>query len=276
VSTTTAVLPATTRRFDHAGASLTNVVRSEWTKLWSVRSTRWTLLILIVATVGVSVLASWGTTANLARLSAHDRATLDPTYESMAGLALGQLAIAVLGVLVVTTEFSTGGIKPTLTAVPNRVRVLAAKGIVFAVVAIVIGIMTAFAVFYAAMPFWAHHNLGAHLGDPGVLRAVIGAGLYMLASGMFGFALGTVIRHTAGAITAAVALLLVVPPLLNLLPGTWGKDIFKIFTSNAGAMITSTIPADDRLSPWAGYMTMTIWWAVPLIIGAYLLKRRDT
>jgi ABC-type transport system involved in multi-copper enzyme maturation permease subunit len=271
----TATSTAPARRYEHARASLGNVIRSEWTKIWSVRSTMWTLLILIIATAGFSVLASWGTSTHLNSLSAQDRATLDVTYNSLAGLTLGQLAIAVLGVLVVTTEYSTGGIKATLTAVPNRLRVLLAKGIVFAIIATVVGMITAFAAFYAAMPFWSHQGLAAHIGDPGVLRAIIGSGLYVLASGMFGFALGTVIRHTAGAITTAVALLLVVPPLTQLLPGEWGHDIFKVFTSNAGSMIATTIQQPRSLTPWGGYIAMTIWWVVPLIIGAYLMRRRD-
>jgi ABC-2 type transport system permease protein len=275
VSTLTAPAQAPARRYDHARASLGNVIRSEWTKIWSVRSTLWTLLILIVATVGFSVLASWGTTANLNQLNAHDRATLDPTYTSMAGLTLGQLAIAVLGVLIVTTEYSTGGVKATFTAVPNRLRVLLAKGIVFAVIATVVGMITAFAAFYAAEPFWSHYHLAVQISDPGVLRAVIGSGLYVLASGLFGFALGAVIRHTAGAITAAVGLLLVVPPLTQLLPGTWGHDIFKVFTSNAGSMIATVVPQENHLSPWTGYLAMTVWWVVPMIIGAYLIRRRD-
>jgi len=263
------------RRFDHARASFANVIRSEWTKIWSVRSTPWTLLILVVSTVGFGVLASWGTASNFSHLNAHDRATFDATYTTMAGLTLGQLAIAVLGVLVVTTEYSTGGIKSTLTAVPNRMRVLAAKGVVFAIIATVVGMITAFVAFFVSAPIWAHYNLAVHLNDPGVLRAVIGSGLYVLASGLFGFALGAILRHTAGAITAAVGLLLVVPPLTQLLPGTWGHDITKVFTSNAGSMIATTIPQDNRLGPWAGYFAMTIWWLVPLAIGAYLMRRRD-
>jgi ABC-type transport system involved in multi-copper enzyme maturation permease subunit len=260
---------------DHARASFGNVVRSEWTKIWSVRSTLWTLLVLVIATVGFGVLASWGTASHLNQLNAHDRATLDVVYTTMAGLTLGQLAIAVLGVLVVTTEYSTGGIKTTLTAVPNRMRVLAAKGVVFAIIATVVGMITSFISFFAAAPIWSHYNIAVHLNDPGVLRAVIGSGLYVLASGMFGFALGAVIRHTAGAITAAVGLLLVVPPLTQLLPGTWGHDITKVFTSNAGSMIATTVPQDNRLGPWAGYIAMTIWWVVPLLIGAFLMQRRD-
>jgi ABC-2 type transport system permease protein len=275
VSTITAAPQAAPRRFDHARASLGNVLRSEWTKIWSVRSTPWTLLILIVTTVGFSVLASWGQSTHLADMSAKDRATLDVTFSSLSGLTLGQLAIAVLGVLVVTTEYSTGGVKATFTAVPDRLRVLLAKGIVFAVIATVVGIITSFAAFYAAEPFWAHQHLAAHIGDPHVLRAIIGSGLYVLASGMFGFALGVVIRHTAGAITAAVALLLVIPPLTQLLPGEWGHDIFKVFTSNAGSMIATTIQQARSLTPWEGYLAVTVWWVVPLIIGAYLMKRRD-
>ena len=271
----TAPAPAPARRYDHARASLGNVIRSEWTKLWSVRSTPWSLLILIVITAGVSVLLSWGQSTHLSDMSASDRATLDVTYSSFAGLTFGQLAIAVLGVLVVTSEYSTGDVKATFTAVPNRLRVLLAKGLIFAVVAFVVGIITAFAAFYAAEPFWAHQHLAAHLSDPGVLRAVIGAALYILGSGMFGFALGAIIRHTAGAITTAVAFLLVVPLILNALPGSVGRWIFEHFTSNAGQQIVTTVQQNKALTPWTGYITFTIWWVVPLILGAFLIKRRD-
>jgi hypothetical protein len=258
-----------------ARSSLANTIRSEWTKIWSVRSTPWTLLIAVVSTVGFAMLASWGTTSSLAKMSAPDRAVLDPTNIAMAGVAFGQLAVAVLGALVVTSEYSTSGIRTTFTSVPARLRVLAAKGIVFAVVATVVGMISAFGAFFAAMPFWAHHNLATHLGDPGVLRAVIGGGLFMLAAGMLGFALGTIIRHTAGTITAAVGLLFVVPPLLNLLPGTWGHDIQKYFTINAGQHITEVVHVPGVLAPWVGYAVFTLWWVVPLILGAYLVKRRD-
>src|ERR1051326_2747568 len=103
-------------RDGRARAGLSNVIRSEWTKIWSVRSTLWTLLIGIVSTVGFAMLASWGTTSNLDKMSAVDRATLDPTNVAMAGVAFGQLAIAVLGVLVVTSEYSTGAIRTTFTS----------------------------------------------------------------------------------------------------------------------------------------------------------------
>ncbi|HEY1485565.1 MAG TPA: ABC transporter permease subunit [Micromonosporaceae bacterium] len=273
---TTAIAP-TSVQFDdrHTHTTFAHVLRSEWTKFWSVRSTAWTLLVLFVATVGISVLASWGTSHSFATMPASQRRTLDVTNLALAGIGLGQLAFVVLGALTITTEYSTGGIKATLTAVPERLRVLFSKAVVLAIVSLVVGLITAFVSFFVAMPFWNVHHLEAHLGDPGVLRAVIGGGLYLFASAMFGFALGAIVRHTAGAITGGIALLLVVAPLLNLLPGSWGHTIYKYFTSNAGGQIITTVQDPKLLTPWAGYITMTVWWVVPLIVGAWLMKRRD-
>lgn len=258
-----------------ANTSLIHVIRSEWTKIWSVRSTMWTLLSLVVVTIGLSTLFAWGATSNLDKMSPKDLATLDPTNAAMGGLLLGQLAIAVLGALVICTEYSTGGIKTTLSAVPNRLRVLLAKGLVFAVIATVVGMITAFAAFYISMIFWDRQGMADHLGDPGVLRAVIGGGLYVLASGMFGFAIGTLLRHSAGAISAVVGLLFLVPLLTGLLPGSWGSTINKYFTSNAGQRITEVVHVPGTLTPWTGYLALTIEWIIPMIVGAYLMKRRD-
>jgi len=274
--TTLAATPPSAQFDDsRSNTSLGHVIRSEWTKIWSVRSTMWTLIITIIVTVGFSTLFAWGASSNLDHMPPEQRALLDPTNIALAGLAFGQLAIAVLGVLVVTSEYSTGGIKTTLIAVPNRLRVLTAKALVFGVIAWVIGTIVSFLAFWVAMLFWAPKHLEAHLGDPGVLRAVFGGGLLALASGLFGFALAVVIRHTAGAITAMVALLFVVPPLTGLLPGTWGKDISKYFTTNASQHITEVVHQPGAMGPWAGYLTMTVWWVVPLAVGAYLLQRRD-
>ncbi len=274
MTTITAIAPANIddRR---SSISLPHVMRSEATKLMSLRSTWWTLITLVTVTVGVSVLIAWGESSHLSNMSPSDRASLDVTSNSMAGLAFGQLAIAVLGVLLICSEYSTGGIRATFTAVPNRLRVLLAKGLVFAVLALIVGMITAFAAYFASMPFWAHHHLATNLGQPHVLRAVLGGGIYVLASGLFGMALGAIIRHTAGAITAAVALLFVAPPLTNLLPGSWGNWIQLHFTSNAGQTIANVVPSPSQLSPWMGYFTFSLWWIVPMIIGAWLIRRRD-
>lgn len=270
---TTLAIPQTS--YPAAKASLPNVIRSEWTKIWSVRSTMWTLIALIVSTVGFSALFAWGASSNLDKMSAGERAGLDVTNMAMAGLMFGQLAIAVLGALVVTSEWSTGGIKGTLTAVPARMKMLSAKGIVFLAIALVTGLITAFASFFVSMTFWSHQGLAANLGDPHVLRAVIGGALYVAGSGMFGFALGTLLRHTAGAITAGIGLLFVAAPLTKLLPGSVGEAVAKYFTSNAGQHITDVVPQLNALSPWAGYAAFTVQWVALLAVGAWLVKRRD-
>jgi ABC-2 type transport system permease protein len=274
---TTAIVTEAPRRLDfpHAGTGMRRVIRSEWTKFWSVRSTFWTLLSLVVVTVGFSTLIAWGTTSSLHKMSAKDLATLDPTSLAMAGIAFGQLAVAVLGALIVSSEFTTGGIKPTLSAVPNRLRVLAAKGIVFATVAFVIGTITAFGSFFVSMLFWNHYHMGVSLGAPNVLRAVIGGGLIIVGSGMFGFALAALLRHTAGAISTAVGLLFVAPALTGFLPGSWGHSINHYFTVNAGHHITDVVKVTGELQPWPGYLVFTIQWAVVLLAGAFLMRRRD-
>jgi hypothetical protein len=257
------------------GSTLPRVMRAEWTKLFSVRSTGWTLLALVAATIGLGVLASWGTNHGWPQMSAADRAKFDPVSTSMSGLALGQLAIAVLGVMVISSEYSTGGIRVSLTTVPRRMRLLTAKALVFTGVAFVVGLATSFGAFYAGQPWFSERGIGASLGDPGVLRAVIGGGLYVAASGLFGLAMGALLRRTAGAVTAAVALLLVVPPLMNLLPGAWGDAVVRYFSSNAGQQISYTHQSGNYLTPWVGFGVYCLWWIVPLAVGAWLMERRD-
>jgi ABC-2 type transport system permease protein len=258
-----------------SGTTFANVARSEWTKLWSVRSTRWTLLATFVVSVAFTTLFAWGETANWSQVDAQERANIDATANSLGGLYFGQMAIAVLGALVITAEYSTGGIRTTLTAVPGRLKVLFAKGLTFGVVALVVGLLTSFTAFFVGQAFFATKGVEAHLGDPGVLRAVVGGGLYILGCGMLGFAVGSVLRHSAGSITTAIGLLFVLPILSNLLPGDWGKTIREYFFSNAGGQITTVRQDPNLLTPWNGYLVFTVEWLVILAVGAILLRRRD-
>lgn len=260
---------------ESTGTTLSRVMRSEWTKLFSLRSTAWTLLALVAATVGIGTLTSWGTNHGWPSMSPGDRADFDPTSTSLAGMALGQLAIAVLGTLTISAEYSTGGIRTTLATVPNRRMLLAGKALVFTAVAFVIGLVTSFAAFFAGQPWFAKRGIGASLGDDGVLRAVIGGGLYVAASGLFGLAMGVLLRRTAGAVTASVAALLVLPGLTNILPGTWGDAIVRYFTSNAGQQISYVHQSGNHLTPWVGFAVYCLWWIVPLGLGAWLMNRRD-
>jgi ABC-2 type transport system permease protein len=258
-----------------SGTTIANVLRAEWTKLWSVRSTRWTVLATVLVSWGFTTLFAWGETANWSHVDPQERATIDATANSLAGLYFGQLAIAVLGALIITAEYSTGGIRTTLTAVPQRLKVLLAKGVTFAVVALVVGLITSFGAFFIGQAFFSTVGVEAHLGDPGVTRAVIGGGLYILGCGMLGFAVGSLLRHTAGSITTAIGLLFVLPILTNLLPGDWGKKVQEYFFSNPGGQITTIRQDPNQLSPWNGYLVFTIEWLVILVIGAILLERRD-
>lgn len=268
---TTATAPGTA----HAGASFGNVLRSEWTKIISVRSTVWTMVAMVVSTIGFGVLISWAVEFNWDRTDTQTKAAFDPTSTSLAGLAFGQLAIAVLGVMVISTEYSTGGIRTSLTAVPQRLRLLGAKALVLALFALATGAVTCFVAFFLGQLLLSEAGIDTSLGQPQVLRAVFGGGLYLAASAMFGLAVGALLRHTAGAITLVVGALLVVPPFTQLLPGKWGDAVERFFTSNAGQQITYVQQQHNTLSPWAGYLVYCVWWLVILAVAAWLLQRRD-
>lgn len=257
------------------GVSFANVVRSEWTKFWSLRSSWWTLLATFGVTVGFTTLFAWGITSSYDDWDASDKATFDPTSAGLGGLLFGQLAIAVLGVLMVSGEYSTGGVKATFIAVPQRLKVLGAKALVLLVVSLVVGLVSCFLSYFIAQLFFASKDIESHLGDPGVLRAVIGGGLFIAGCGLFGLAVATVVRHSAGSITTVVALLFVLPLMSNLLPGTVGENVTKFFTTNAGQHITDVRDVSDALSPWAGFGVFTLEWLLILLLGSYLLQKRD-
>ena len=259
-----------------AGDRFDRVARAEWIKLWSVRSTAWSLLALVVVTAGIGVLATWGTMQGI-KQNPQQVPPFDAVNLTLAGLSLGQLAAAVLGAMVISTEYSTGGIRSTLTATPQRIRLLLAKALVFVVVALAAGLVTSFLSYFVSRPF-LDEQFRVGFDDPGVLRALVGGGLYVAGSGMFGFAFGALLRHTAGAITAAVALLLVLPPLSQLLPGSWGDAVTHHFTSNAGQAITAarSVPTPTvTLGPWEGYAWFSAEWLAVLLVAAVLMKRRD-
>ena len=138
-----------------------------------------------------------------------------------------------------------------------------------------VGVVTCFIAFFAGQPWFSQRGIGAAIGDPGVLRAVFGGGLYVAASGLFGLAMGVLLRHTAGAVTTAIAALLVLPGLTNILPGGWGHAVVRYFTSNAGQQISYVHQSGNHLTPWVGFGVYCLWWAVPLALGAWLLQRRD-
>jgi len=197
-------------------ASFGGALRSELTKIRSVRSTYWTLAAMVIITIGISALLSWGRIQDYASQPAFVQAHMAveirarATEFSMFGLILGQLVIAVLGALTITAEYSTGMIRTSLTVMPRRETVYMAKALVFTVIALVAGLVTSFGSYFIGQAIFATHHLNSSIGQPGVLRAVIGGGLFLGACGLLSFGIGALLRHTAGAITTSVALLFVV------------------------------------------------------------------
>jgi hypothetical protein len=255
----------------HAGS---DVLHAEWTKMRTVRSTSWSLLIVLAGTIVISLLLCSAIVGQWDRMSTNERANLDPTSLSLAGLFVGRLAIGVLGVLTITAEYATGIIRSTFAAVPRRATVLAAKAAVLAVVGLVFGTIACGVAFLAGQAILGTKGAGVSLLDPHALRAVIGGGLYLATLGLLGLGLGTILRHTAGAISAFVGTVLVLPGLMAALPDPW-HAIVKFLPSEAGQALVSVRTPVHSLSPWAGFAVLFVWAAAALGLGAHFIGRRD-
>jgi ABC-type transport system involved in multi-copper enzyme maturation permease subunit len=265
-------LPPATGRAGLAGA-----IRSEFTKLRSVRSTYWTLIALIVVSIGLGALISGSAAAHL---NSHplDKAGFDPTKVSLfAFFELGQLVIVVLGAMAITAEYSTGMIRTSLTAQPRRGTVYAAKALVFAAVAAVVSFVTAFVAFFLGQALLSSAHVNATLSQPRVLQAIVGSALVVLLVALVAFGLGAIIRHTAGAIFAGIALFFVVPIIAQILPSDWRHNIIHWLPSSAGDALTTTVGSVDQnlFAPWTQFAVTAAYAAVLLAVGAYLFRKRD-
>ncbi|HEX3946523.1 MAG TPA: ABC transporter permease [Acidimicrobiales bacterium] len=262
---------------DHYRAG--GVLRSEWTKLRSVRSTTWSLLATVLLSILIGVLATGTEASRWAHATAVDRLTFDPTSLSLTGLLFGQLAIGVLGVLVVSAEYGTGTIRATLAAVPNRSLVLACKTAVFAAVAVVVSEVVSFAAFFIGQAILSGATPHATLSQPGVLRAVAGGGLYLAVLGLLALGLATMVRHTAGAISTFVGILFILPLITAALPSTIRDAVGKYLPADIGAAMTSVRPTfrteGPVFSPWVGFGILCGYAVAVLLVGAWLLNHRD-
>ncbi len=258
--------------------SIGRLLLSEWTKIRSVRSTVWTLVLLVVTDFGFTALFSALTAAQWDKQDPTNNAAiaLDPTNTIMStGLYLGQLTICVLGVMVITSEYSTGMIRASLLAVPRRLNMLVAKAVVFAVLVFLLGTLVCFGSFFIGESI-LHSKAPVSLSDPGVVRAIIGGGLYLSLLGVFSLAIGGIVRHTAGAITGVIGFVLVLAPMAALLPGSIGKHVYAYLPSEAGRYITHAVPGKgDLLTPWQGFGVFALWSVGLMVIAAVILKRRD-
>jgi ABC-2 type transport system permease protein len=256
------------------GYGFRSAAQMEWLKLRSVRSTTWTGAVFAAGMIGLAILALGH--LNWTSLSAADRATFDPVEQGFAGLAIGQLAFGVLGALVITSEFSSGMIRATLAAVPSRPLLLAAKAAVTGAVTLAAGELFAFGAFAAGQAVLRSPAPHAALGQPGVLRAVLMAGAYPALVALIAVGLGAVIRHTAGAISAVVGILFVLPlillPLGTSIQNSVGQFMPMLIAENS---LTAVKPVAHSLAPGAGFAVLCGYAVIALAAGGWALAHRD-
>jgi ABC-type transport system involved in multi-copper enzyme maturation permease subunit len=274
----TAVAESTTPAVrTHTGkVTQARVIKSEWIKFRTLRSSLWSLVFGVGAMVAIALLFSFAVKSHYPHMSAARQREVDPVTMPMRGVFLGQLAIGVLGVMMITGEYTTGMIRASLSAAPKRLPVLWAKALVFTVVAWTVMTITAFVCFFVAQSIFSSIHLNKSLSDPGVLRAVFGEGLYLTVVGLLGVALGAIIRSTAGAIASLFGILLVLPVLGEVLNLTsWGDKVNPYLPSNAGQQVMALTTHSPDLSPWAGFGLFVGYAVVAMAVAAFLLKKRD-
>ena len=257
----------------HPEAHFADILRSEFWKLRTVRSTYWSLGAAVVFNVALAAILAIVLPGHM---SAHEKATIDSTRVSLGGLHLSQIAFGVLGVLVITSEYGSGMIRATLAAIPQRRLILAAKMTVFVVTALVAGIASCFAAYFAFQAFLpAGDSMRTSLSDPGVLRAVAGAGLYLTVLGLSGLGLGAVIRSSTGAVATLFGVLFAPTLIVTLLPQSWQDTVGRYLPMVAGETIITVHHQAHTLQPWPGFGVFCLYAAAGLAAGLFLISRRD-
>lgn len=251
----------------------TRVLKSEWTKVRSVRSTLWTLAAAVLVSVGLGALICAVTASTFGDMSTVDQRTFDATYTSFAGMGLGQLAMIAFGVLVVSAEYSTGMIRNSLAAVPQRGTFLWCKVLIAGPLVLVIGLITSFCAFYLGQALLGDH--GVSISDPGVLRAVVGGGIYMALIALFAVGITFVLRSPLLAFAILMPFFFLVSNILGTVDAT--KKVGQYLPDQAGTTVMSVVPGtlDRPYGPWEGLLIMAAWTAAALIAGFVVLKKRD-
>jgi hypothetical protein len=252
------------------------VVLSEFTKFRSLRSTVWTLLVAVALMIGIGALFSAVTANQYHTFGAADRASFNPVSTSLAGSTFAVIAFGVLGVLVLSGEYSTGMIRSSLTAVPRRLPVLWAKLAVFAGVIFPISLIASLVSFFLGEALLSSHHLGVSITSPTALRSVIGVALYMTVAGMIGVALGALFRNTAAGIATFAGVFFVLPPLTELLPTSVRDHLTQYLPSSAGEVLWGGArDLHNALSPWTGFALLCGYAAVLIAAGAWRLRSTD-
>lgn len=253
------------------------VLRAEWAKFWSLRSTWITLGLALLFVLGFGVIAAMQAKNQLTtygQLRGHFAGD-SAVGIALFGLNFGQLVLGILGVLITAGEYSTGLIRSTLAAVPRRLPVLWAKAAVIVPAALLVGLAGGFAAFGIGTHIISGTRIALTFSDAGVVRSLLGGGFYVALVAVIGLALGMLLRSVAGAIAVLVAALLLVPGLVALLPASLQSDVSPYLPSNAGASMYTLAPAGGDLSPGAGAAVLAAWTVLALAGAAWRLRRGD-
>lgn len=251
------------------------VLRSEWLKLRTLRSSALTLALAIASIPGVGVAIAWSTANDWAQARVREREHFDPLADPLSGFFLAQLAIGVLGVLLMAGEYSAGMIRATLAAVPKRLPVLWSKVAVFTTLTLVTMLPAVVVTFFLSQRLLASEHIQTTWSAPNVARTVIGVGLYLTVVAALAVGLGAIVRNVAGAIGAFVGVMLVLPVVATALPQTWGDRINKWLPSNADQALLSIGSDNTTLSPWRGFIVFCAYALAALVGASLLLRRRD-
>lgn len=275
-----------TSRPTRIGVTFPRVLRSEWIKTRTVRSTVWTLALTVALMVGFSALFSWGTSQGAG--DGGPGGGVPGTGSELAvfmvtiGYGVAQLTLAVLGVLAITTEYSTGMIRSTFAAAPTRLPALAAKALIVVAISAVTAAVAVSLSWVATLGFQSTLGVRLDLADEDTRRILLGVPLYLATIALFGFAIGTLLRRTAGAMAVVLGWLLVVEPLIGNLPVTFLQRVSPFLPGTAGTRLLATsdqlmvdLPNRVDLTAWQGYGVLVAWTALLLTLGALLLRRRD-
>ncbi|HVW80148.1 MAG TPA: hypothetical protein VHB69_04320 [Mycobacteriales bacterium] len=255
---------------------LRQLMRAEWIKLRSLRSSKWTILALVTTTVGLGALISFEAASHFHTFSAHDKRTWDPTNNSLAGTAFGELAVAVLGVLAITAEYSSGTIRSSVAAAPRRTPLVIAKMLVYGGVALLVGEVISFASYFIGQSLHSGRAPMSHIGDPGVIRAVAMTGGYLALVCLMALGVGFALRHTAGAISSMVALLIVLPSVFAALPTGAQNAVERFMPEQIAASSTGAVlPEAHFFGPWTGLGLLCLYTTVALAFGSWRFVGRD-
>jgi hypothetical protein len=252
------------------------VLRSEFTKFRSLRSTMWTLLAAVVLMIGLGALFSGVTASQYHTFNWAERAAFNPVTTSLNGVIFAVVAFGVLGVLVTGGEYSTGMIRSSLTAVPRRLPVLWGKVAVVAGSIFSVSLLASFISFFLGQALLSSHHLGVPITAHDALRSVTGAALYVTVAGLIGVALGALLRNTAAGIATFAAVFFVIPLLAMLLPASISDHLAQYLPSNAGGVLwggAAFVP--NALSPWTGFALLCGYAVILIGAGAWRLRRWD-